>query len=93
MKVKIAEEKRNPFLKRKEITAYIEHENEPTPQKAALQQWVSKETGAAEDKVEVKSVFTDAGLPKSRAKVFVWEEKAIKKEAKQEGKEEKQDGQ
>ncbi|MBI2232543.1 MAG: hypothetical protein HYU56_01375 [Candidatus Aenigmarchaeota archaeon] len=101
MKVNILSDKHNPFLKRKEIAAEIEHESEASPRKDALQQWISKELKTDADKVEIKHIFTETGLPKSRAKVFVWEEKIVKKEAakeekkgqetKQEKKEEKQE--
>ena len=103
MKVNIISDKHNPFLKRKEIAAEIEHESEASPRKDALQQWISKELKTDVDKVEIKHIFTETGLPKSRAKVFVWEEKVMKKsepqkkeekkeqETKQEKKEEKQE--
>lgn len=92
MKVKILSDKYNPFLKRKEIAAEIEHESEASPRKDALQQWISKELKTDVDKVEIKHIFTETGLPKSRAKVFLWEERVMKKpEAKQEKKEEKQE--
>ena len=80
MKVIIATEKHNPFLKRKEIIVNIEHESEPTPQKAALQQYLARELNTEAEKIEVKNIFTDVGLPKSQAKIFAWEEKIIKQE-------------
>lgn len=93
MKVNIISDKQNPFLKRKEIAVEIEHESEASPRKDALQQWISKELKTDADKVEIKHIFTETGLPKSRAKVFLWEEKIVRKpEAKkQEKKEEKQE--
>ncbi len=92
MKVNILSDKQNPFLKRKEIAVEIEHESEASPRKDALQQWISKELKTDVDKVEIKHIFTETGLPKSRAKVFLWEERTLKKpEAKQEKKEEKKE--
>lgn len=89
MKVNIISDKNNPFLKRKEIAAEIEHESEASPRKDALQQWISKELKTDVDKVEIKHIFTETGLPKSRAKVFVWEEKVMKKSEPQKKEEKK----
>ena len=82
MKVKIVNEKHNPYLKRKEIDAEVEHDNEPSPSKEALQHYIAKERKTDADKIEVKEIMTETGLPKSKAKVFVWEEPVKKKEKK-----------
>jgi ribosomal protein S24E len=81
MKVNISEEKKNPFLKRKELTVDIDHESEASPSKAAVQQYLAKELKTEAEKIEIKSIFTDAGMPRSKARVFAWEEAPAKKEA------------
>lgn len=87
MKVSIVSDSRNPFMKRKEVVAVLEHESEPTPAKAALQQYLAKELSTDAEKIEVKSIFTETGIPRSHAKAFAWEEKSRKSAAG--GKEEK----
>lgn len=91
MKVNIVNERHNPFLKRKEIAVRIEHENEPTPTKDALQQYLAKELKTDAGKIEVRGIFTEAGLPESNAKIFAWEEKVVKKAEAKKEKEEKQE--
>ena len=98
MKVKTINEKENPLFKRKELSLEIEHEESKTPAKAELQKEMAKHLKKDVQQIEIKSIFSDCGTAKSKAKVFVWEEKkvpdlskAVKKEEapKEEVKEEK----
>ncbi len=92
MKVNILSDKHNPFLKRKEIAVEIDHESEASPTKAALQQWMAKELGTSADKIEIKHIFTETGLPKSHAKVFLWEEAKKQKKPAEQKEEKKEQG-
>ncbi|MBI2579278.1 MAG: hypothetical protein HYW27_00065 [Candidatus Aenigmarchaeota archaeon] len=75
MKVRILSEKSNELLERKEIEAEIEHEDAPTPSKAALQQYVSKERGVDAAHVEIVSIFSSKGNRTSKSSVYIWNEK------------------
>lgn len=77
MKIDIKEEKENPFMKRKEIWLNIDHSTAATPTKAALQQLVSKQFSHELTKTDVRQIFTETGMAKSRAKVFIWTEKEV----------------
>jgi ribosomal protein S24E len=79
MKIKILEKKHNPFLKREELRIEIEHERETTPSLSHLQQAISKEIGKGADHVDIRNIFSFRGASKSSSKVFVWEEKHVKK--------------
>ena len=99
MKISITNEKQNPFLKRKELNIYIEHEGEATPSGAALEIMIEKELAHPREKIYIQHIFSETGRTASKASVFVWDEKkpekkakrgeAKKEEAKQEKKEEK----
>lgn len=101
MKISIISEKNNPLLLRKELKIDIEHDNSATPSKTELQQFLSKEFKKDVEQIDIRNIFSDSGISKSKAKVFLWEEKRvadlskavkekvkeIKKEAKEEVKE------
>ena len=72
MKIELKKEQRNPHMKRKELQIAVDHENEPTPTKAALEQLVAKQLGHNADNTDVRSIHTEGGIGKSTAKVFVW---------------------
>lgn len=94
MKIDITKEKENPLLKRKEISVKIDHPEEATPSKAALQQLVAKQLNVEIEKTDVRYIFSGTGTASSRAAVFLWNEKKvedlskIKKEKKTEEKKE-----
>ena len=77
MKVSIFSEKDNPYMKRKEIVALVEHGGGATPSRAAIQQLLAKEWGAKVEQVDVKGVFTRVGRQASRVKVHVWYEPKV----------------
>jgi ribosomal protein S24E len=87
MKTKIAKEKYNQFLKRKELIVSIENPEEPTPAKDALQQLLAKEMNIEIEHIEILDIQPKRGIPMSTARIFVWDEKKIQK--KEESKEEK----
>ncbi len=80
MKLSVKTEKINPFLKRKELHVAIGHEGEPTPTKAAVADAVAKEKVAHEGHVDVRNIFSLSGSGNSKSKVFIWDEKIVKKE-------------
>lgn len=90
MKLEILSEKQNIFLKRKEMQVAVDHSNEATPSKAALQELVAKQFSEPAERVDVRTVYSDRGRPLSLSKIFVWEEppKKAAKEKKGEAKEE-----
>jgi len=77
MKIETKIEKENPFLNRKELEFIIDHPSEKTPSKAAVQQFVAKETGNEIEKTEIRKIFTLPGFQKSRCIVFVWKDKKV----------------
>lgn len=92
MKIKIEQEKENPFLGRKEIKIYIDHTGDKTPTKAALQAFLSKELKAQQDKIQIRKIFSIRGKGSSVALVNVWKDKVVgieKPKEKPEKKEEK----
>lgn len=96
----ISKEKKNPFLKRTELTIDIDHAEQPTPSKAAVQQHVSKEKGKDVTSIEVVDIYSESGKGKARSSVMIWDEKKIRDyskpvetadEKKEEAKEEKKE--
>ncbi len=88
MKTRIRQEKYNPFLKRKELVIDIEGPEEATPSKAALQQLISKEISKDVESIEIIDIMPSHGMPRSVARVFVWDEKKVKDMSKKEEKSE-----
>lgn len=80
MKISIMNEKNNPLMKRKELLIDIDHSGGATPAKAAIQIFLSKVLKKDAEHIDVRNIFSDHGKAKSRAKIFVWEEKRIAKE-------------
>ena len=74
MKLEIAGEKINPYLKRKELSISIDHSSESTQSKAALQQLLSKELRKEIAHIDIRDVFSGKGIANAKARVFVWEE-------------------
>jgi len=88
MKIEIKEEKENPFLRRKEFIVEVDHKDETTPSKAALQQYLVKELKKEAEYIDIRNIFSYSGMSKSKAKVFVLEEKKAQNLSKSETKEE-----
>ncbi len=77
MKLELKNERHNPHLKRKELRIEINHENEATPRKAALLEMIAKQFGYNIENTDVRGIYTEGGVAKSYAKVFVWSEKKV----------------
>lgn len=86
MKTEIVQDRYNPFLKRKELVIDIENPEEPTPSKAQLQHLLAKEVNKDVENIEILDIFSGHGIPRSKARVFVWDEKKVKDLAKKEEK-------
>ncbi len=94
MKLDIVSERYNPFLKRNELVVDIEHPEEPTPSNAQLIELLTKHINKEKECIEIVRISSGRGLAKSKASVFVWDEKRIvKTEQKGEAKEIKTEGQ
>lgn len=77
MKIDIVKEKENALLGRKEIRFEIDHPEESTPSKAAVQQLAAKQLEAEAGRVDVRHIFSGTGVSKSNASVFLWNEKRV----------------
>ncbi|MBI5347680.1 MAG: hypothetical protein HZB66_03655 [Candidatus Aenigmarchaeota archaeon] len=77
MKTVIEKETMNPYMKRKEVDITLEHHGTATPNKAVVQQTAAQELGSKLEKVEVKNIFSIGGEGRSKAKIFIWEEKKV----------------
>ncbi len=89
MKTEVVKEKYNQFLKRKELVIDIDNTAETTPSKASIQHLLAKEIGKDVEHIEILDIMPSHGMPRSTARVFVWDEKIAKDMAKKEAKEEK----
>lgn len=77
MKLEIKGDKKNPYLKRRELVAEIDHDKEATPSMAAVQQLAAKQLNADVAHVEVRNIYTGTGLAKSASQIFIWDEKKV----------------
>ena len=75
MKIKIVEEKENPFFKRKDLRVEVNHESAPTPSKAELSKELASKYNVDEAQVVIDYIFTMKGLSKTTAKVKILKEK------------------
>ncbi len=74
MNIEIAEEKTNPFLKRKEIIVNLAFEN-GTPSKADVQEKISEKFSVEKEHVEVSKIMSEVGKPAGKAWIKIWDEK------------------
>ncbi len=79
MKMNIASERHNPYMRRKELLLTIEHDAESTPNKAAVLELLAKQLSIEKEKIEIIDIISETGMAKSRSSVFVWEEVPVKK--------------
>lgn len=77
MKVTFSDEKINSLLERKELELEIEHSASPTPAKAALQQYISKEKNVEPERIEIMSIISSKGKNVSKSLVYVWNNKKV----------------
>ncbi len=95
MKVESKDERRNDVLKRRELTYVISHPMSPTPSRKDFQKMVASELSVAPEQVEVRKLYSFSGQPKTRVRVYVWDEKKVKnlsEEKPAEASEEKKEG-
>ena len=82
MKITVVNEKDNPLFDRKELELEIDHENAATPSKAELQNSIASDRKAEIECVDIRNIFSDIGISRSKASVFVWKEKKVENLAK-----------
>ncbi len=86
MKIDVISEKTNPYMKRKEMNARIEHSKESSPSKAAVQAIVAKQLKVDVERVEIVNIQSEVGMPASQSRIYVWQEKKVKDLSKNEEK-------
>jgi ribosomal protein S24E len=77
MKIDIVGERYNPFMKRKELIVEIENPEEPTPSKAQLAELLTKHIQEEAERIDITKILSSRGNAKSKAWVFVWDEKRV----------------
>jgi ribosomal protein S24E len=98
MKIKVVEERDNPFFNRKDLKLSLSHPGKPTPPKSELVKELASKFGVDQSQVVVDYIFTRKGAPESLSRVRILKEKPKieKKEVKEKkegGKPEAQTGQ
>jgi ribosomal protein S24E len=88
MKMKILEEKHNPFLKRKELLVHIDHDGEATPSMRALEHFLAKTLNVDSEKMEILNIYSARGAAIAKSQVRIWNEMKPKKERRKEKSEE-----
>jgi|Deesub1362B_J571_1020462.scaffolds.fasta_scaffold79232_2 ribosomal protein S24E len=71
MKLKVIEQKHNPFFKRLDVKVEIEHSGEATPSKEALRKELAKHFKVKQESVEIDYIFTGKGIAGSFARVRI----------------------
>lgn len=80
--MEVIKENYNKVLKRKELVLKLDHSAKATPSKAELQNNVASQYKTEAEKVEVVDIFTETGRATAEARVFVWDDKPLKKNKK-----------
>lgn len=81
MDIDVISQKENPLMQRKEYWLSVDHEGKETPGRYALLPEIARKLGCEEGSVVLHKVFSERGLARSRAKVYVYvEKKHVKKE-------------
>ena len=75
MEIIIQEEKYNPFLKRKELKILAKHENEPTPSKEMIKNFLKEKFDVRNSQIEIDFILSKVGLPESFIKAKIYDEK------------------
>ena len=91
MEVKIESERENPFFNRKDLVISVAHKGEATPSKEAIKKWISEKYSVDVEQVLIDYIFTRAGVPESKVKAKVLNEKPKKKEENKVEEEKKED--
>ena len=69
----VVSERYNPLIKRRELDLVIHHELKPTPMRITLRMQLAEALGADVRLVYVRSIRTEYGIGRSRARVHVYE--------------------
>jgi ribosomal protein S24E len=81
MDIDVISHKENPLMQRKEYWLSVDHDGKETPSRYVLLPEIARKLGCEEGSVVLHKVFSERGLARSRAKVYVYgEKKHIKKE-------------
>ena len=63
----------NPIIKRRELDLVIHHVTKPTPMRINLRLAISERFGAPIERVYVRSIETEYGIGRSRARVHIYD--------------------
>jgi ribosomal protein S24E len=81
MDIEVISQKENPLMQRKEYWLSVDHSGKETPSRYALLPEIASKLHCEEGSVVLHKVFSERGLARSRAKVYVYaEKKHVKKE-------------
>ena len=75
MKVEIKDEKKNPLMKREEAVLVLDHSGKATPSRKEIWEAASKALKKDKNLIIVDSIFSEAGMSKSNARIFVYAKK------------------
>jgi ribosomal protein S24E len=74
LEVKIKKDDYNPLLKRKEVYAYVDHDNGGSPSRSALRDAVASKYGVRPENVYVVKIHTSTGTQESECVVQVYDD-------------------
>jgi ribosomal protein S24E len=72
MKIDIAEQRKNPLMKRDELLVSIEHTGAATPRRREILPHIVKTLKTKDNLVIISKIFSHTGSNTSKAKVFVY---------------------
>jgi ribosomal protein S24E len=79
MEIQTISDKKNPFLKRRELRLKLIHLGATTPSKVDLTKEIVSKFNAYEDQVSIDYIFSTKGIGESIAKVKIFDDKKVKK--------------
>jgi len=71
---KIAQERYNPLLKRREVLVEIWHIGLPTPNRLEVRQKIAEMFGVNIDQVYIRHIYTEFGIGKSKVEVHIYDD-------------------
>jgi small subunit ribosomal protein S24e len=75
MDIIIQEEKYNPFLKRRELKILVKHENEATPSKETIKNFLKGKFKVDDSQIKIDFILSKIGLAESLIKAKIYDEK------------------
>jgi small subunit ribosomal protein S24e len=75
MEISIQEEKYNPFLKRRELKILVKHENEATPSKETIKNFLKGKFKVDDSQIKIDFILSKIGLAESLIKAKIYDEK------------------